>query len=161
MENPSARISEFVQFVRQHIKGDEKGEAQIFCDRLFRAFGHPGILEAGGTLEYRIDPGKGTRFADLLWPRRALLEMKKRGEKLQKHYPQALQYWENDLGNRPRYVILCNFDEFWVYDFDQQMGELMDRVPLDELPQRSSALAFLFPEDRPPLFRNNLVAVTP
>jgi hypothetical protein len=23
-------------------EGDEKGEAQVFCDRLFRAFGHEG-----------------------------------------------------------------------------------------------------------------------
>ena len=28
-------------------EGDEKGEAQVFCDRLFRAFGHEGYKEAG------------------------------------------------------------------------------------------------------------------
>ncbi len=160
MENPATRIADFVNFVGQHIKGDEKGEAQIFCDRLFKAFGHAGILEAGGTLEYRVHPGKSTKFADLLWPRRVLLEMKKRGDHLQKHYHQALEYWENALRDRPRYVVLCNFDEFWIYDFDLQMGEPVDRIKLEELPQRFNALAFLFPEERPTVFRNNLVAVT-
>jgi hypothetical protein len=29
------------------LKGDEKGEAQVFCDRLFQAFGHKGYKQAG------------------------------------------------------------------------------------------------------------------
>jgi hypothetical protein len=33
---------------------DEKGEAQVFCDRLFQAFGHGGYKAAGATLEYRV-----------------------------------------------------------------------------------------------------------
>ncbi len=64
---PSARFCEFVAFVRQHLTGDEKGEAQVFCDRLFQAFGQAGIFEAGGALDYRVHKGKTTRFADLLW----------------------------------------------------------------------------------------------
>lgn len=45
------------------LKGDEKGEAQVFCDRLFRAFGHEGYKEAGATLEYRVrKKGRGTKF---------------------------------------------------------------------------------------------------
>ena len=119
MDNPSASIAEFVKFVRTNLKGDEKGEAQIYCDRLFRAFGHPGIYEAGGTLEFRIHERKGTKFADLLWRPRLLLEMKKSGEKLEKHYQQAFEYWLHLVPNRPEYVVLCNFDEFWVYDFDR------------------------------------------
>jgi hypothetical protein len=60
MDSPSARLAAFVQFVRTNLRGDEKGEAHVFCDRLFQAFGHPGIFEAGGTLEYRVHKGKGT-----------------------------------------------------------------------------------------------------
>ena len=52
MDNPAARLTEFVDYVHKYIRGDEKGEAQVYCDRLFRAFGHPGIFEAGGTLEF-------------------------------------------------------------------------------------------------------------
>lgn len=31
------------------LAGDEKGEAQVFCDRLFQAFGHDGFKEAGAV----------------------------------------------------------------------------------------------------------------
>ena len=37
-------LADFVGWARKHITGDEKGQAQIFLDRLFRAFGHPGSL---------------------------------------------------------------------------------------------------------------------
>ncbi len=160
MDNPVARIREFVAFVRQHLTGDEKGEAQIFCERLFQAFGHAGVFEAGGNLEYRVHKGKTTRFADLLWRPRLLLEMKKSGEKLERHYRQAFDYWLYLVPNRPQYVVLCNFDEFWIYDFNYQLDEPLDRVRLDDLPKRFDAFNFLFPTPKPPLFHNNQVAVT-
>ena len=59
-------ILQFVEYART-LKGDEKGEAQVFCDRLFQAFGHGGYKEAGATLEFRVkSQGKATKFADLL-----------------------------------------------------------------------------------------------
>ena len=45
------RLAEFVGWAQQHITGDEKGQAQIFLDRLFQAFGHPGVFEVGGQVE--------------------------------------------------------------------------------------------------------------
>ncbi len=59
-------LRDFAAYARS-LRGDEKGEAQVFCDRLFRAFGHEGYKEAGATLEYRVrKKGRGTKFADLL-----------------------------------------------------------------------------------------------
>ena len=46
-------IQQFVAYART-LEGDEKGEAQVFCDRLFQAFGHGGYKEAGATLEFRV-----------------------------------------------------------------------------------------------------------
>ena len=86
--------------------------------------------------------------------------MKKRGEKLQRHYQQAFEYWTQIIPNRPRYVVLCNFDEFWIYDFDQQLDEPMDIVSLEQMEQRISAFGFLLPQERKPLFQNNRVNVT-
>ncbi|MFA7235459.1 MAG: hypothetical protein WC058_01230 [Phycisphaeraceae bacterium] len=43
------RLQQFVAWCKQHITGDEKGEAQIFLDRLFQAFGQPGCKDVGGT----------------------------------------------------------------------------------------------------------------
>ena len=153
------RINAFVSYAKR-LKGDEKGESQVFCDRLFRAFGHQGIMEAGGTLEFRIHKARGTRFADLIWRPRVLIEMKKRGERLERHYRQAFEYWLDLVPDRPQYMVLCNFDEFWIYDLNYQLDEPMDRVKLGELPERYTALNFLFPEQRRPLFENDRVDVT-
>ncbi len=153
-------IREFVQYAGT-LKGDEKGEAQVFCDRLFKAFGHGGYKEAGATLEYRVKGvGKSTKFADLLWRPRLLIEMKKRGEKLQRHYSQAFEYWLQLVPHRPKYVVLCNFDEFWIYDFDLQLNDPVDTIALGDLPHRYTAFNFLFPIEKKPHFGNNRVDVT-
>ena len=57
-------------------------------------------------------------------------------------------------------MILCNFDEFWVYDFETQMDSPVDCLPLVELPHRWGPLAFLFPTDERPVFGNDHEAVT-
>lgn len=156
------RLTEFVRYRREYLRGDEKGEAQIFSEALFRAFGHAGVRQAGATLEQRIKKkdAKGTAFADLMWKPRCLVEMKKTGVDLGRVYRQAFDYWIQAVPDRPRYVVLCNFDEFWIYDFDQQLDAPMDRVLLDELPQRWEALGFLLPDPVAPIFGNDLVAVT-
>lgn len=157
-------LSALVEYRDQHLIGDEKGEAQVFLERLFRAFGHDGINQAGATLEARLKKTSGakrtTSFADLLWKKRCLIEMKKVGTDLKRHYRQAFDYWVAAVPDRPRYVVLCNFDEFWIYDFDAQLDEPIDRVSLDELPDRWEALTFLLPVATPPVFQNDLVAVT-
>ena len=62
--------------------------------------------------------------------------------------------------DRPRYVVLCNFDEFWIYDFNTQLDSPVDSVTLEELPHRHTAFNFLLPHDPPPLFGNDKVKVT-
>jgi hypothetical protein len=160
MSDTVQAIQKFVEYTRL-LKGDEKGEAQVFCDRLFQAFGHGGVKEAGAELESRQRrKDKNTCFIDLIWKPRLLLEMKKRGEKLQKHYTQAFEYWMGAVPHRPRYVILCNFDELWIYDFDSQLYDPVDRLRIEELPTRYTALNFMFPVEKQPLFGNNRVDVT-
>ncbi len=144
-------LTEFVKWTDQHIEGDEKGEAQVFVDRLFKAFGLGGVHEAGGKLEARIRrKGKAISFADYMWKPVVLIEMKKRGEPLKKHQAQAFDYWIDAVPHRPRWVVLCNFDEFWVYDFDTQIHDPMDIVTLKDLPRRHGALAFLQPDNPAP-----------
>ena len=160
MNKNSDFIEQFVAYVST-LKGDEKGESQVFCDRLFQAFGHAGYKEAGATLEERVKAkGKSTKFADLVWKPRLLLEMKKRGEKLQNHTSQAFEYWLALVPHRPRYVVLCNFDEFWIYDFDVQYEEPIDKIAIADLPRRYQAFNFLFPVEKPAQFNNNRIEVT-
>ncbi len=158
------RLEQFTEWCQQYITGDEKSEAQIFLDRFFQAFGHDGLLEAGGAAEFRIkkasEDGGGTSFADCVWKPHVLIEMKKRGEDLSRHYRQAFDYWTRLVPGRPHYVVLCNFDEFWVYDFDTQLDTPVDKVPIKELPDRFGPLAFLFPTHETPIFGNDNEKVT-
>ena len=90
MTERETRLQTFVDWCAAHISGDEKGEAQLFLDHLFRAFGHAGLKEAGATCENRVKKdGGGTAFADLVWKPVLLVEMKKRGVDLSKHYRKA------------------------------------------------------------------------
>ena len=154
-------LNRFVSYAKT-LEGKERSEAQVFCDRLFQGFGHGGYKEAGATLEYTIRRrfSRAPRFADLVWKPRLLLEMKRGGTPLHLHYDQALDYWINAVPNRPRYVILCNFNEFWIYDFDRQLDTPVDTLTLDELPRRYTALNFMFPDEREPQFGNDREAVS-
>src|SRR5947207_8755027 len=170
-------LSEFVSFA-QTLKGDEKSEAQSFLDQFFRALGHKSAIEAGATFEFRVakKPGSpqleliqgngasprskgGKKFADLLWPDRVLIEMKSRGENLEKHYDQTFDYWTHIVPKRPPFVILCNFDEFWIYDFNTQLFDPVDRIKTAELPENISTFNFLLKVPLEPSFGNNGVDV--
>jgi hypothetical protein len=93
----ATRLQTSVDWTRQHITGDEKGQAQIFLDRLMQAFGQRGLLEVGGQPEFRVkkakEDGGGTSFADYVWKPVVLIEMKKRGEDLRLHNRLAFDYW--------------------------------------------------------------------
>jgi len=157
-----ARLEEFVQYSKRYIRGDEKSEAQPFLNEFFRAFGYEGARQAGAEFEYRIDGGssQGNKgYADLVWKSRLLIEMKSRTENLHHHYRQVERYWMR-LTPKPRYAILSNFDEFWIYDFHNQVDTPVDVVRLDELPIRTNAFRFMVSETAEPIFLNNQVEAT-
>ncbi len=159
----SYSLQQFITYRQEYCTGGERKHAQLFLDRFFQAFGHQGAIEAGAEYEKAIAKGssKGkTGFADLVWKPRLLIEMKKQGEDLGKHYRQAFDYWTRLVPQRPKHVILCNFDEFWIYDFDNQLDDPVDIVSLTELPQRTSAFGFMELEEKTSVFRNNQVEIT-
>jgi hypothetical protein len=80
------KLSEIVAWCQKNITGDEKGQAQIFLDRLFQAFGQLGSLDVGGHPEFRIrkadEDGGGTVFADYVSKPVVFEEMKKTRQKI-------------------------------------------------------------------------------
>jgi hypothetical protein len=104
-----SRLQEFVEWSATHITGDEKGQSQLFLDRLFQAFGRKGLLEVGGQPEFRIrkakEDGGGIAFADYVWKPLVLIEMKKRGADLKRHYRQAFDYWTRLVGCRCKSTV--------------------------------------------------------
>lgn len=146
---------------------DEKSDSQTFLNRFFQAFGYADAIAAGAIFEKRVKKGSKqgkTGFADLVWTPKdlpgVLIEMKKKGEDLSKHYAQALNYWTFQLP-RAQYVVLCNFEEFWIYDFNIQIDTPVDVVTLTQFVDRApSAFAFMESSVRKPVFKNNQQEVT-
>ncbi len=142
--------------------GNEKQEAQTFVQKLLTAWGWEDATEAGVSFEHKIPKGGaggGMGYADALIPGKVLIEMKQRGEALGSHFPQLQRYWFN-LAPKPTYAILCNFDQFWVYDFNIQVDEPVEQLQTAQLPERWPGLAFLSKQPLQSLFRNNQVSVT-
>jgi len=159
-------LTDFVAFVTVNIRGSEKSEAQTFLNSFFQAFGHGGAVVAGARYEEVIKnsskTGK-TGFADLIWDGRILIEMKSRGVDLRdrKIWTQASLYWSGlPKDKRSQYVMLCNFDEFHIYDFDNQHDEPVDIIRLEELPKCEAAFSFMRGSKATPLFRNNQKEIT-
>ena len=146
---------------------DEKSDSQTFLNRFFQAFGYSDAIAAGAIFEKRVKKAsqKGNMgFADLVWVPGNLpgviIEMKKKGTDLRLHYAQPLQYWTHHFP-RSKYAMLCNFDEFWIYDFDIQVDTPVDIVRMDQFVDRAlSAFAFMESSVRKPVFRNNQQEIT-
>jgi type II restriction/modification system DNA methylase subunit YeeA len=168
----------FVSYCQQHIKGDEKSESQLFLIEFFRAFGHnhTDFKKIGVEFESRLKKGSATGktgFADLVWRSYkglrdtilapgVVIEMKSRGVDLSKpkHYQQLERYWVHIVPNRPQYAILCNFDEFWIFDFENQVDDPLEVVNLKDIPNKISTFSFMEVGGKKPIFRNNQVEVT-
>jgi len=130
-----------------------------------------GVIEAKGTLEARIkfnDTGR-TKFADCLWSPNdspgVLIEMKKKSVKnLDKAFDQAKDYWfnmepERDIGpgaQKPRYIIICNFETFKIYD----ELNFVDEIPLEKMLDRITAFNFLLPDYKKPIFHMNEIDIS-
>lgn len=154
------KFEAFLTYFQKHIQGNEKGEGQVFFEHLLQAFGNPGFREVGATCEELIKKRKGKRgFADFIWEPRVIIELKKRGELLHKYYDQAAEYWNHRVP-RLNYMVLCNFDEFWIYDLNQQLYDPVHKLNIRDLPDNWGPLAFLFPKEEEPVFDNHNVKVT-
>ncbi|MDQ3676124.1 MAG: hypothetical protein M3401_04855 [Actinomycetota bacterium] len=140
--------------------GSERAEAQTFLNELFACYGTD-RQEAGARFE---DPQKG-KFLDLIWPRRCLIEMKRPNEskRLEAHRDQAFSYWRDasDAAHNmpaPRFVVLCAFRHFEVWEPGAYPSEPRAEFDLVDLPDRVNALMFL--AEREPVFLASQEAVT-
>jgi len=158
-ENINKRIENFLTFTKK-LEGYEKGESQTFLNRLIQIFGYSDCHDAGGKFEKRIKIGRKTKYEDLLIPGKVIIEMKSKGIELQSHILQAREYWNNSYKDeKTPFVILCNFDQFWIFNWFMQDAPL-DKINIDDLKKRWRALAFLSKEPVEPVFDNNVERVT-
>ncbi|MFL0578039.1 DNA methyltransferase [Dietzia sp. 179-F 9C3 NHS] len=131
--------------------GSEKGEAQTFLTELFRAYGTDRV-EVGARLEDFISTAG---FLDLHWPGVCIIEMKAPHVSVETAREQVKAYWEEsstDDTPAARWVVICNFREFEVWEPGRYPKSPRIRFSLGELPQRLEALSFLQGEDQVPSF---------
>ena len=150
----------FSKWAKEYCNGTERANAQIFLNKFFQAFGYDGVLEAGAKFEdpLRKASQKGkTGFADCIFAGNVLIEMKKRDTDLVHHYNQLETYWTK-CTPKPKYAMLCNFDEFWIYDFNIQVDSPIQVIPTEELHKQIPALAFML--GKTARFNRNIVEIT-
>lgn len=111
----------------------EERDKQTFWNEFFDIFGIP--RKSVAVFEHAVANARGAYgFLDLFWPGVLLVEHKSAGASLAKAESQAFAYL-NDLARQgrhdelPRYVILCDFARFALYDLEPE--EQKD-LPLSE-----------------------------
>ena len=135
-------------------KGYEKGESQIFwIELLEQVFG---VQKPSEFLNFeqqvKLDH---TAFIDAFIPSTHVMIEQKSIEKdlgepvkqsdgrLMTPFQQAKRYAsELPYSQRPRWIVTCNFREFWVYDMEQPQGE-PQKILLENLEKECYRLQFL------------------
>lgn len=154
IENEQKQAAQVFAITWSANAGQEKSETQAFWSTLLRdVFGvkKPELViffEKKASLKH---PG----FIDALIPStHVLIEQKSKGIDLSKHYPQsdgtmltpfeqAKRYVDaQPYSQRARMVIVCNFEEFWLYDLTQANPQ-PQVIRLLDLPQEFTRFNFL------------------
>lgn len=98
----------------------EEAEAQTFLKEFFRILD---INDRKVTLfEHRVHKlNDADGYIDMLWKGKILVEMKSRGEDLEKAYNQAKEYAISlDDVAMPKFILICDFYRFHLYDLDER-----------------------------------------
>ena len=136
-------------------KGYEKGESQKFWLALLRdVFG---VVEPEKfiTFEDQVKLDSSTGFIDgYIAETKVMIEQKGAGKDLNKPirqsdgsmlnpFQQAKKYiTELPLSQHPRWVVTCNFQEFYVYDMEKPHGD-PEKIKLSDLEKEYYRLSFL------------------
>jgi len=118
----------------------EKGETQSFYNDFFKIFG----IQRRSVARYeekvqRLDNSRG--FIDLFWPGVLLVEQKSAGRDMTAARKQAFSYFDAlPEGDRPRFLLLCDFQSFELLDLDEDEET---RFSLAELPSNVERFGFI------------------
>lgn len=118
----------------------EEAEAKSFLTEFFNVFGINRRKFA--TFEHRVKKlNDKDGYIDLLWKANILVEMKSRGQDLEKAYRQAKDYTQNLPQNElPKLILICDFENFHLYDLETDETH---RFQLKDLVQNVQVFGFL------------------
>ncbi|HET8581341.1 MAG TPA: DNA methyltransferase [Candidatus Paceibacterota bacterium] len=139
------RAEEFAYTYRD--AADEDKEAKPFWTDLFHIFGI--TARSIGMFEERVKQlNDRDGYIDYFAPGRFLIEHKTRGKDLDRAFAQAARYFESLAEeDKPRYVIICDFGTFRIYDLEATERDRLTTFTLEELPKRVKELAFFTDEE--------------
>ena len=136
-------------------KGYEKGESQPFWLSLLRDVFGVAEPEKFITFEDQVKLDSSTGFIDgYIAETKVMIEQKGAGKDLNKPirqsdgsmlnpFQQAKKYiTELPLSQHPRWVVTCNFQEFYVYDMEKPHGD-PEKIKLADLEKEYYRLSFL------------------
>ncbi len=158
-------LAEFVARWRDYA-GSERAEAQTFLNELLASYG-----TERKSVGVRFEERSGAGFMDMIWPGVCIVEMKRPTEagNLEAHRAQAFDYWkqvQRETGNAGRFVVVCAFHRFEVFEPGARWDVPIAVFDLDQLPESYEALDFLreheprFTADRADLTREAVALVT-
>ncbi len=135
-------------------KGYEKGESQPFWLQLLREVYGVERPEQFISFEEQVHLDNTSFIDGHIDETRVMIEQKSLGKSLSQPirqsdgslltpFQQAKRYIVNlPVSKHPRYVVTCNFEEFWVYDMEKPHGE-PEKIRLEDLPRDYYRLQFL------------------
>ncbi len=125
-------------------EGYERGQSQNFWTQIFNAYGVSGQVQLK-AFEHRLKNDKAQKYVDAFIPKLVMIEQKSRGLDLTKAYMQVSEYYDKLKTDKPRYIVLCNFDELWLYDIANPLDIKEHKCALTDLPKNAEWLDFLAP----------------
>lgn len=139
-------------------KGYEKGQSQLFwIDLLTKVYGVEDI-SAFISFEDQVHLDHTSFIDGYITSTKVMIEQKSLGKDLNKPikqsdgslltpFQQAKRYiTELPVSKHPRWVVTCNFSEFYVYDMERPNGE-PEKIKLADLPKEYYRLSFLTKTD--------------
>ena len=144
----------FVQYWKNEAQGNERSETQTFWNSLLHDV--LGVADPKKLIAYEVKVELAhASFIDALLPStHVLIEHKSRGTDLSKAKAQSdgdmltpfqqAERYNNHLpySKRARFIIVSNFDEFWLYDLEQAKPA-PEIIALSDLPQQINRFEFL------------------
>ena len=121
----------------------EEADAKPFLVEFFNVFGLNQRKVA--AFEHKVKKlGDGDGYIDMLWKGWLLIEMKSKGKDLTKAYGQAKGYLHGlhklDI---PKYVLVCDFDTFRLYDLEETGEEEYHEFKLDDFVNHVELFGFI------------------
>jgi hypothetical protein len=121
----------------------EEADAKPFLVDFFNVFGLNQRKVA--AFEHKVKKlGDGDGYIDMLWKGWLLIEMKSKGKDLSKAYGQAKGYIHGlhklDI---PKYVLVCDFETFRLYDLEETGEEEYQEFKLDDFVNHVELFGFI------------------